>query len=287
MAFKDGDLNLPESNNTYPDLLDEVNFGSRFIRGMLPSNGGLASHKVHNHAWSTFVITVEDENESNAAGTRSAMASSTPATLAVARVNAQLARVWSANGGDEGHITNLWNAAKDAWTRVDGTNKEYDAAEASPGPAIGGGDYHDSEINDDRYAAACEMYLTAYALGDGDVGAYKTAVTGSRFFTQMSQWDWATVAGAGTLSLYAVDNDLSLPIQTRIITNILTFADKIKVRNASKSLKKCYPPPSRKPVYLPKLFVLSLHIFSQQLTPRATLQTWVFLLISASIHGGR
>jgi len=67
------------------------------------------------------------------------MASSTPATYADARVNAQLARMWSAKEGDSGHIATLWNAAKDAWTRADGTSKTYNAAEASPGPAVGGG----------------------------------------------------------------------------------------------------------------------------------------------------
>lgn len=93
-AFQDGDLNLPESGNSFPDVLDEVDFGSRFVRGMLPSDGGLASHKAHNHAWSAFTITIAAENAENAAGTRSAMGSSTPATYAVARVNAQMARMW-------------------------------------------------------------------------------------------------------------------------------------------------------------------------------------------------
>ena len=69
-AFVDGELNLPESGNSFPDVLDEVDFGSRFVRGMLPSDGGLASHKAHNHAWSAFTITIAAENAENAAGTR-------------------------------------------------------------------------------------------------------------------------------------------------------------------------------------------------------------------------
>ena len=58
-----------------------------------------------------------------------------------------------ANGGDAAHIAELWAAAKDAWTRADGTSKTYNAQEASPGPAMGGGDYPDGNVNDDRYAA--------------------------------------------------------------------------------------------------------------------------------------
>mmetsp|Transcript_30370 Transcript_30370/g.52628 ORF Transcript_30370/g.52628 Transcript_30370/m.52628 type:complete len:1046 (+) Transcript_30370:903-4040(+) len=228
-AFEDGELNLPESGNSFPDVLDEVDFGSRFMRGMLPSDGGLASHKAHNHAWSAFTITIEGENTANAAGTRSAMGSSTPATYAVARVNAQLARMWSAKGGDATHIATLWSAAEDAWNRADGTDKTYNAAEASPGPAAGGGDYPDGQIDDDRYAAACEMYLTAYALEDTTIMRYKTTMMASSYFTQMSQWDWATVTGAGTLSLYAVDNDLAESDQMWIETNIVNFAKQIRM----------------------------------------------------------
>jgi len=227
-AFVDGTLNIPESGNSIPDVLDEVNYGSRFVRGMLPSDGGLASHKAHNHAWSAFTITVEAENQNNA-GTRSAMGSSTPATYAVARVNAQLARMYaSAPGDNQAHVSILWDAAVDAWGRADGTSKTYNAGEASPGPALGGGDYPDGAISDDRYAAACEMYLTAYALGDSTVQSYKSAMTQSSHFKAMGQWDWATVAAAGTLSLYAVSNDLSSAEKTSIEANIISFADQIK-----------------------------------------------------------
>ena len=43
-------------------MLDEVDYGSRFVRGMLPSDGGLASHKAHNHLWSGFPTTISEEN---------------------------------------------------------------------------------------------------------------------------------------------------------------------------------------------------------------------------------
>jgi endoglucanase len=228
-AFTDGELNIPESGNSFPDILDEVDYGSRFVRGMLPSDGGLASHKAHNHAWSAFTITIEAENSQNGAGTRSAMGSSTPATFAVARVNAQLARMWHTQGNDAAYVTVLWDAAEDAWDRAFGTSKTYNPSEASPGPAVGGGDYPDSQISDDEYAAACEMYLTALALGStSDAASYKSIVTSSSHFGQTDQWDWAMVAGAGTLSLYAVDNDLSESQKKSIENSIVGFADKIK-----------------------------------------------------------
>ncbi len=173
---------------------------------MLPSDGGLASHKAHNHAWSAFTITIDGENANQ--DSRSAMGPSTPATYAVARVNAQLARMWYAQG-QESHADVLWSVAVDAWSRAYGTNQAYSASVASPGSAVGGGDYPDGQIGDDLYAAACEMYLTALAIGDSGMQTYKDAMRGSSFFTKIDQWDWATVTGAGTLSLFAVENDLS------------------------------------------------------------------------------
>jgi len=71
------------------------------------------------------------------------------------------------------------------------------------------------------------MYLTALALGKSNVGTYKADVTSSNHFQEMGQWDWATVAGAGTLSLYAVNNDLSAAQMQTIEDNIVSFANSI------------------------------------------------------------
>ena len=71
----------------------------------------------------------------NSAGTRSAMGSSTPATYAVARNNAQLARVWSSKGGDPTYVATLWDAAEDAYARATSIlpEKTYNPNN-SPGP---------------------------------------------------------------------------------------------------------------------------------------------------------
>ena len=206
---------IDKSGNNFPDVLDEVDYGSRFVRGMLPSDGGLASHKAHNHVWSAFPTTVDAENSQR----RSVMGPSTPATYAVARVNAHLARIWNSRGGDRAYVSLLWNSAIDAWNRADGTNKAYNPNEASPG--TGGGDYSDSVIDDDRYAASCEMYLTAFALGDQRVQSFRNAVTSSAYYKAIGQWDWATVYGAGTLSLYTAVNDLSSGVRRDIVVDDL------------------------------------------------------------------
>ncbi|GAA1601190.1 glycoside hydrolase family 9 protein [Catellatospora bangladeshensis] len=217
-AYPDGSLAIPELANGRPDILDEVEFGSRWMSGLLPSSG-LASHKVHNHAWSAFPVTSVDQENGLA---RSAMGPSTNATYAVARTNAQLARVLAPY--DAARASTLWSSAKDAWTRAEAQpNVDY----ATASDAEGGGDYGDTKNSDDRYAAAAELYLTALKRSDSAVGGYRSAVTGSPHYREMGQFDWAEVAATGTLSLVSVSNDLPAADLTTMRANVRAFADQI------------------------------------------------------------
>ncbi|MCE7082451.1 glycoside hydrolase family 9 protein [Streptomyces sp. ST2-7A] len=216
-AHPDGSLNIPESGNGRSDLVDEVEYGSRFMPGLLPSTG-LASHKVHNHVWSAFPTSVAEENSQ----ARSAQPPSTNATYAVARTTAHLARVLESD--DPARAAELWESARDAWQRAE----SHPVLTYPHAPqADGGGDYGDSKTTDDRYAAAVELYLTAGALGDSSVSAYRSAVTGSPHYGEMGQFDWAEVAGAGTLSLLTVDNDLPAADLARMESNLRSFADSV------------------------------------------------------------
>lgn len=216
-AFADGSLNIPENSNGIPDIVDEVNFGSTFMQGMLPSSG-LASHKVHNDQWSAFPVTdVGAEN----AEPRAAQPPSTNATYAVARNLSQLARVIEPY--DASRASSLWATAKEAWDRANANpNVDYTG---STSDAEGGGDYGDEQNSDDQYAAAVEMYLTAHALGDGDENTYQNAVTSSQHYKEVSHFDWKTVAGAGTLSLLSVSNDLPSQDIADIESNLISHVD--------------------------------------------------------------
>jgi endoglucanase len=223
-AFPDGSLRIPENANGRPDILDEVEFGSRYMAGLLPSSG-LASHKVHNHLWSGFPTTVGAEN----ALARSAMPPSTNATYAVARTNAQLARTYAPF--DAARAAALWASAKTAWARADAQpNVDY----PNGTDAEGGGDYGDAGNDDDRYAAAAEMYLTALKRADTAASGYRSAVTGSPRYREISSFGWGEVAATGTLSLLSVANDLPAGDLATMRANVRAYADTVLAQqNAS------------------------------------------------------
>lgn len=216
-AFPDHSLNIPESGNGIPDILDEVLFGSTFMKGVMPSTG-LASHKIHNDNWSAFPVTnIDAENSMN----RQAQPPSTNATYAVARNLAHLARLIEPYNGAE--AAEMWGIAKEAWTRAEANPNVLYTSQTPDAP--GGGDYDDIRTSDDRYAAAAELYLTAYAFGDSHKSAYQAAVTSSPHYREVSQFDWQSTATTGTLSLLSAPNDLSAADVQAMKTNVLNQAD--------------------------------------------------------------
>ncbi len=201
-AFPDGSLSIPERDNGIPDLLDEVIFGSTYMRGLLLPGDHLVTHKIHNEAWSVFPIPdAATENRY----TRSAQPPSTAATYAVARVAGQIARLLGPYDAEEAAA--WWAVATDAWERAERLPvKLYTAATVD---APGGGNYEDEQIRDDRYATAVEMYLTALRRNDSmRVADYRNAVRLSPEYGQIGVFDWEHTAAAGTLSLLTVENDL-------------------------------------------------------------------------------
>ncbi|WP_446041028.1 glycoside hydrolase family 9 protein [Streptomyces sp. SID1121] len=226
-AHGDSTLRIPERGNGRPDLLDEVEYGSRFLSGMLPASG-LASHKVHNHRWSAFPV--EDVAAENALP-RSAMGPSRNATYAVARTNAQLARVLAPFDADR--ADRLWASAQEAWKRAEAA-PDVDYTDTTP-DAEGGGDYADTGNDDDRYAAAAELFLTAQHRAERaervesaeTVEVYRTAVTRSPHYGRVTDFSWADVATLGTLSLLAVDSDLPAADLAAMRGRLRAFCDEV------------------------------------------------------------
>ena len=220
----DGRLQIPEAGNGVSDLLDEARWELEFLLKMQVPAGkplaGMAHHKIHDAAWTELGVAPHEDEQP-----RVLMAPSTAATLNLAAVAAQAARIYRAF--DPAFAERCLVAARRA----------YDAALAHPkllapeSNKQGGGPYDDSDLRDELYWAAAELLVTtaearyrdalasspfaaAVAItlpGSGPDSGHHTALT------------WQNVATAGTISLALAP--ASLPERSRARAALITAAD--------------------------------------------------------------
>lgn len=224
--FVDGALNIPESGNGIPDLLDEARWEMEFLLGMQVPEGqplaGMAHHKLHDMVWSGVpsMPPTEMENDDPANG-RFLFPPSTAATLNLAATAAQCARLWREYDPD--FASRCLTAAERAWA----------AAQANPvvlagnTPGQGGGNYDDTDITDEQYWAAAELYITT---GGAE---YHEFMTQSPYFnrltplarTSFSAMNWGNTAALGTISLLTVPSVLPSDTVERLQGQVVRAAN--------------------------------------------------------------
>ena len=194
----DDDLNIPESGNTIPDILDELRYSVSYLPGMLATGDGLASHKISSEHWSHFPLNIALENSQP----RYLQPPSTAATLAIARISSQLARVF--NDYDTSFAQQQWKLAKDALRRASIQPQQLYTSSVKDSP--GAGDYADHNIQDDWYAALSEALITAAKLEDHVAASeYRQRVRKNPYFLTFDEsgsQSWQKVQGAASLSLW-------------------------------------------------------------------------------------
>jgi endoglucanase len=156
--FKDHRVNLPESGNGVPDLLDEALYNLRWMLTMQdPHNGGVY-HKLTNPRFDGMVMPHQ------ATSTRYVVQKSTAAALDFAAVTAQASRVYRAHDkAFPGLADSCLAAATRAWEwaqkhpdvlyQQEEMNKAHD-------PDVTTGTYGDNHVGDEWIWAACELYAT-------------------------------------------------------------------------------------------------------------------------------
>jgi len=151
-------LNIPESGNGIPDLLNETLWNLRWMLTMQDSIDGGVYHKLTNAAFDKM------EMPDKATEPRYIIQKSTAATLDFTAVMAQSARVFRQY---EVQLPGLADSCREA------ALKAWDWAQSHPNviynkyvlndnfkPKITTGDYGDSEVRDEFIWAASELYVT-------------------------------------------------------------------------------------------------------------------------------
>jgi endoglucanase len=231
-------LNLHERNpkaysntGTVPPLLDEVRWEMEFLLNMQIPEGkplaGMAFHKMHDLVWSGVPVMPPTNYNNNSdfskQGTgRYAYEPTTAATLNLAAVAAQCARIWA--NTDKEFSARCLKAAEAGWQ----------AAQANPNmlagrvPGAGGGDYGDNNVQDEFYWAAAELFITT------GKDLYRDALTKSSYFKSFpgltpgkaSPMNWGDTAALGTISLVVVPNKLTKEEIASLRDQIVQTADK-------------------------------------------------------------
>lgn len=154
-SLGDGTLEIPESKNGIPDILDEAAFELDFFLKMQVPVGqpheGMLHHKIHDVEWTALGVrpdVAEGEME------RHLRPVSTAATLNAAAALAQGARVFARF--DKARSKRYLEAALLAYQAA----RKEPARFIGPDDRVGGGPYDDKNVSDEFYWAEVELYLT-------------------------------------------------------------------------------------------------------------------------------
>ena len=146
-------LNIPESGNGTPDILNEARWNLEWMLKMQDSDGGAWFKQTSAH-FSGFVAPQDDHLPSEVIGTGAPPYKSTCATADLAAVAAIAARVY--RPFDAAFAARNLDAARRAWAW---TVKYPNVTFKNP-PGVATGEYGDASCQDERLWAAAELWRT-------------------------------------------------------------------------------------------------------------------------------
>ncbi len=223
--FKDGSLNIPESGNGYPDILDEARYNLNTLLNMQVPAGNTLAGMVHYKAGDVRWLDLATRPDQDKM-TRYLQPPTTDATLKLAAIAAQGSRLWKEY--DAAFATKCLTAAETAW----------DAAVAHPEIYVPlssylGGAYGDNYVLDAFYWAACELYVTTgsqkyldYIKNSPHYLEEPTELVGGEDMGTTGCFDLDNTAGMGTITLALVPNGLPATDVAKAKANIMAAADK-------------------------------------------------------------
>jgi endoglucanase len=151
--IKNIQLNIPESGNGTPDILNEARWNLEWMLKMQDDDGGVW-HKQTSEQFPAFIAPEDDKLPSEVIGTGTAPYKSTCATADLAAVGAIAARVFKPY--DAKFAARALDAARRAWAW---TEKYPNVTFRNP-PGISTGGYGDANCKDERLWAAAELDRT-------------------------------------------------------------------------------------------------------------------------------
>lgn len=230
----DVSLNIPEAGNGVSDILDEARLGVNYLLSMQVSSTtaqplargpqsygepliltptvptGMVHHKSHGNVWPADDIMAHQDPTD-----RRLYPPSTSATLHLAAVGAQCARVFSS--ADKAFAQRCLSAARTAYAAASRVPDAY-----AWDVFNGGGPYADDVVSDEFAWAATELWLaTGEASYASDIALY------ARRYNPFGSFNWSSVEALGLLSIVTAERRLKgNPRLGRAKTALLAWADR-------------------------------------------------------------
>jgi endoglucanase len=210
-------LNIPESGNGVPDILNEVMWNLQWMLAMQDPNDGGVYHKLTNANFDGFIM------PNKATTTRYVVQKSTAATLDFAAVMAMASRVYKPFDTQfPGFSDQCLNAALQAWQWAAKNPALYynqTTLNAKYTPQINTGEYGDSYVVDEFNWAGLELYITTK-----DAKYYQAR--SSYFSSSYDVPSWGGVNTLGLLSLVANRDKLTSAADTgTLFPRLVKLAD--------------------------------------------------------------
>jgi endoglucanase len=217
-AIGDGTLSIPENSNGVADILDEARWNVEFLLSMqVPGDqplAGMAHHKIHDENWTGLPLPPHQDPQS-----RYLAPPSTAATLNLAAVAAQCARIWTEI--DPGFAALCLNTAESAYAAAQANPDII----ANPDDGTGGGPYSDPNVADEFYWAAAELFVSTGSQ------AYLADLTSHELYFGESfndrGADWGSTGLLGDITLAVAPNELPAGDVTALRTSFTTAADNL------------------------------------------------------------
>jgi endoglucanase len=198
-------LNIPESGDAVPDILNEVMWNLEWMLAMQDPDDGGVYHKLTSKGFSGFVMPDADTSE------RYMVQKSTAATLDFAAVMAAASRVYADYESQyPGLSAKMLAAAKSAWAWAKANPAVYYAQPAD----IQTGGYGDNNVSDEFFWAAAELYI---ATKDDN---YYSAMNAAE--TSADVPGWGGVKSLGWMSLAQHLDSLTAAADKTLIKDRLT-----------------------------------------------------------------
>jgi endoglucanase len=233
-TFADGALPVPEQGNGVPDVLDEAQWQLEFMLKMMVPDceplAGMVHHKIHDNEWTGIPLLPHMDDK-----TRELHRPSTAATLNLAAAAAQGSRLFEKY--DAEFATTLWQAAEKAYAAAKANPEIYATAEDG---MSGGGPYNDSDVSDEFYWAAAELFVTTGK--DEYLSDLKASPHWAGNVFGPGGFDWARVAPLGRMTLAMVPSKLTEANVAAARKSIVSAADGYLIMQGLQPFGQIYAP---------------------------------------------